>query len=208
MTHTHVRLWLAFIICTLMLSPLFRDAKSMESYAFHEMEMTKAVFGESVAKSIGEKASAVYRLIPPKLTEAAKIDAEGMKRTQKAVPGPGVDITKAYNTYFDRLSHQLYVASIRGFIVLVWLFVLAPVFIAAVVDGFTQRAIKRVEFGAIRPAAFTVTSLIVVPLLFGPFLYLVIPISITPLITPMWALVTALPLALMISNMQPMFGKN
>lgn len=131
-----------------------------------------------------------------------------MRRTQLIVPGPGVALAVSFNKYIEGMVQLSYIAVIRLMILVVWSAVLAPVFIAAVIDGFAQRAIKRAEFGAIRPAAYTLTSLIVIPLSMGPVLYLVIPFSISPLITPMWALVTALPLALMVSNMQPIFGRN
>lgn len=84
---------------------------------------------------------------------------------------------------------------------------MAPVFVAAVVDGLSQRSIKRVEFGAIRPAAFVASSMLVIPLLMGPIVYLIVPFPVNPLIAPMWALMTALPLSWMVSNMQPLFGR-
>jgi hypothetical protein len=42
----------------------------------------------------------------------------------------------------------------------------------------------------------------------APLIYLVIPLPISPLVSPLWALVMALPLSAMVSNMQPIFGRN
>jgi hypothetical protein len=97
---------------------------------------------------------------------------------------------------------------LRLFIFIVWLLILIPVFVAAVIDGLVQRAIKRAEFGAIRPAAYTLASIVVVPLAMAPLLYLVVPLPISPLVSPLWAVVLALPLSFMVSNMQPIFGRN
>ena len=102
----------------------------------------------------------------------------------------------------------MFVIVLRLFIFLLWAVILLPVFIAAIIDGFVQRAIKRAEFGAIRPAAYTLLSMVVIPLAMAPLIYLVIPLPISPLVSPLWALVMALPLSAMVSNMQPIFGRN
>ena len=131
-----------------------------------------------------------------------------MKRTERVVPGPGVAITKSYNVYVQGLILNLFVAALRFFIFGVWFLLLIPVFIAAVIDGFVIRAIKRSEFGAIRPAAYSVMSMVVIPMAMAPLMYLVIPMPIPPLSSPLWALLMVLPLSAMVANMQPIFGRN
>jgi hypothetical protein len=207
-THAHLRFWLAIIAATFFLTPLWRTGEAMDMYVAQEVRLTRETFGEGVTDEVSKRASFVYKFLPDNSVAAARIEGDGMRRTQLIVPGPGVALATSYNKYIEGLIQLSYIAIIRCLILAVWLFVLAPIFIAAVIDGFVQRAIKRSEFGAIRPAAYTLTSIIVVPLAMAPILYLVVPISISPLITPMWALITALPLALMVSNMQPIFGKN
>jgi hypothetical protein len=81
------------------------------------------------------------------------------------------------------------------------------VFCAALVDGFVQRAIKQAEFGAIRPAAFSVASHAVIPLAMAPLVYLVAPFPLTPLVSPLWALLMVMPLSALVSNSQPVFGR-
>jgi hypothetical protein len=196
------------ILAAFLLSPLVRDSKSMESYVATELQMTRDTFGNEVADWLENKAAMVYRMMPSDVLERVQIKGDGMRRTKQVVPGAGVAVTVAFNNYVQGLVTNLFVATLRMFIVMVWLFVLAPVFLASLVDGFSQRAIKRAEFGAIRPAAFAITSIMVVPMSMAPLIYLVTPMTISPLVTPMWALLMALPLALMVSNMQPIFGRN
>lgn len=207
-TSAHLRIWLAIVAATFFLTPLWRTGEAMDVYVATEVRLTRETFGQKVTDELSKRASFVYKFLPSHAVESARIEGDGMRRTQLIVPGPGVALAVSFNKYIEGMVQLSYIAVIRLMILVVWSAVLAPVFIAAVIDGFAQRAIKRAEFGAIRPAAYTLTSLIVIPLSMGPVLYLVIPFSISPLITPMWALVTALPLALMVSNMQPIFGRN
>lgn len=207
-TSTHIRFWILMILAAFLLSPLVRDSKSMESYVATELQMTRDTFGNDVADWLENKAGLVYRMMPSDVLERVQIKGDGMRRTKQVVPGPGVAVTVAFNNYVQGLVTNMFVATLRMFIVMVWLFVLAPVFLASLVDGFSQRAIKRAEFGAIRPAAFALTSIMVVPMAMAPLIYLVTPMTISPLATPMWALLMTLPLALMVSNMQPIFGRN
>lgn len=207
-TSTHIRFWILLILSSFLLSPLVRDAQSMETYVETELQMTRTTFGEGVANWLENKASVVYKMLPTETVGKAEVQGEGMRRTRRIVPGAGEAVTVAFNGYVKGLVTNAFVATLRVFIMAVWLFVLAPVFIASLIDGFAQRAIKRAEFGAIRPAAFALASLVVVPLAMAPLIYLVIPMTISPLVTPMWALLMALPLAMLVSNMQPIFGRS
>ena len=207
-TASHLRIWVALIIATFFLTPFWRTGAAMDTYVSQEMRQTRETFGQKVTTELATKAAFVFQFLPSESVSSAKIEGEGMRRTQLVVPGAGVALADSFNKYVEGLVQLSYIAVVRSFILLVWSVVLAPVLIASVIDGFAQRAIKRAEFGAIRPAAYTLTSIVVVPLAMLPFLYLVFPFPVNPLVTPVWALVIALPLALMVSNMQPIFGRN
>lgn len=203
----HIAFWIIVTLCGLLLTPLLRDHKSMDAYIHEEQRMTRDVFGHTVGDWIEDRANAVLAKIPSWHVKANKIGAEGIERTRQVTAGPGVAVVSAFNLYIDGLVRNIYVFVHRMFLVLIWAAVLAPVFFAAVVDGLSQRSIKQVEFGSIRPAAFVASSTLVIPLLMGPIVYLVVPFPVSPLIAPVWALMTALPLAWMVSNMQPLFGR-
>lgn len=207
-TSRHIGMWIVVCICALFLTPLLRNHESMKTYVNTEVELTRSVFGDRVGHWIHTQAQASYRLIPTQRLKAAEIDRAGMDRTRKVTAGTGIAVANAFNRYVDGLVMNVYVLVHRLFVLLIWTGVLLPVFVAAVIDGLVSRAIKRVEFGAIRPAAFVATATAVIPLLMAPFVYLVVPLPVSPLVAPLWAMVTVLPLALLVSNMQPLFGRN
>jgi hypothetical protein len=206
---SHIGFWLCAFIALFFLTPIMRNGPSMEAFVTREVELTRETFGEGTTDWLQKRASVVYGFYTPADSLAdARIQGEGMKRTERLVPGPGAGFTVAYNSYMQGLVLNCFVLSLRFFIFLIWFLVLAPVLVAAVVDGFVQRAIKRAEFGAIRPAAFSLTSLIVIPMAMAPLLYLVLPLPVSPLISPLWALLMVLPLSALVSNSQPIFGRS
>jgi hypothetical protein len=48
---------------------------------------------------------------------------------------------------------------------------------------------------------------LVIPMLTLPVLYLTMPFTLSPLLAPVWAAIVALPLSLLVSNSQPLFGR-
>lgn len=208
-TKSHIGFWLAAFLFLFFMTPIMRNGPSMEAFVTRELELTRSTFGESTAKWLQKRASVVFTVYTPSGSIAdAQITGEGLRRTERIVPGPGTSMTKAYNSYIQGLVLNVFVVSLRFFIFLIWFLILIPVFLAAVVDGFVQRAIKRSEFGAIRPAAFSVTSMVVIPMAMAPLIYLVVPMPVSPLISPLWALLMVLPLSAMVANSQPIFGRN
>jgi len=90
---------------------------------------------------------------------------------------------------------------------LFWFVFLLPFFAAAVYDGFMLRHVRAAETLTSRPATFTLAGLMVVIVVAMPLVYLVLPFSISPLYAPFWAALVALPLSIMVSQMQPLFGR-
>lgn len=204
----HCGFWICVVLVLFLATPLMRTGQALEAFASSELALSSRVFGQATAAWLGQQAGLVYRLYTPAGAVArARIDGDGMARTQRIVPGPGTSMTLSYNAYVQGLVLNLYLACLRALIVLLWLLVLLPVFGAAIVDGLVQRAIKRAEFGAIRPAAFSVASLAVIPLAMAPLVYLVLPFPVSPLLAPLWALALALPLSWLVANSQPVFGR-
>lgn len=208
-TRSHVGFWLCAFFALFFLTPIMRNGPAMEAFVTREVQLTQDTFGLTTAEWLKQRANVVYTFYTPagSLSDA-QIQGEGMRRTERVVPGPGTSMTKAYNSYVQGLVLNLFVVTLRLFIFLVWFVVLAPVFVAAAIDGFVQRAIKRAQFGAIRPAAFSVTSMVVIPMMMAPLIYLVAPLPISPLISPLWALLMVLPLSALVANSQPIFGKS
>lgn len=208
-TRTHVGFWLAAFLLLFFATPVMRNGEAMETFVRGELAQTRATFGDAMAERLKKQADVVFTFYTPSDTlDSALVRGRGMDLTQMITSTPGVAAAKGFNSYVQGLILNFFVMTLRLFIFLLWSIVLIPVLVAAVVDGFVQRAIKRAEFGAIRPAAYTVTSMVVIPLAMAPLLYLVIPLPVSPLISPVWAFVMTVPLSAMVSNMQPIFGRN
>jgi hypothetical protein len=208
-TKSHAGFWFMLMLVLFMVNPLLRSGESMRSFVSAEMALTRATFGGSTSSWLESKASFVFRSYTPERQVSEKlIGRAGMERSQRVAAGPGVALAKAFNSYLERIVLNTFVAIQRLFIFGIWFVILCPVVIAAVVDGLAQRAIKRAEFGAMRPAAYSLTSMLVVPMALAPLVYLFLPIPVSPLISPIWTAIIVLPLSLMVSNMQPIFGRN
>lgn len=208
MTRAHVALWLGVILLLFLLCPLMRNGEQTQSFVAQELKLTGEVFGPDIAERLQRQAEYVFSSsTPAESLDKAAVRGHGMELTRRITGAPGEAAAKGFNSYLQGLVLNLFVATLRLFIVLVWVVLLLPVTVAALVDGWSQRAIKRAEFGAIRPTAYTLTSLVAIPLAMAPMLYLVVPLGVPPLVWPLWAAGLSLPLSAMVSNAQPVFGR-
>lgn len=210
-TRRHVAFWIGLMLLGFLLGPLFRSGSSLERFVIAEVEITRATLGEQVGDKVVNFASGIYEDSPfgfvAALASSAKHNKRDRQISARAGGAPGEAMSIMFNSYLQGLVLESFVASMRLAIALVWIVVLSPLLFAAAFDGFMQRAIKRSEFGKIRPATFSVASMLVVPLIAAPLLYLVVPIPVSPLIAPAWAFVLCLPLSVLIANTQPLFGR-
>lgn len=211
-TKFHIRIWLALFLFSLFLNPFLRRGESMERFVTEEIRTTQAAFGDSIGGWIVGQADLLFRESPihyaAQVARAGSVTGDERKRHEKAMGGGASVLIGVANSIFTGFVQSLYVVCLRFMIVLVWFGMLAPVLVAAVVDGFGQRAIKRYTFSAMRPAAFSLLSMIVVPFVMAPLFYLSAPLTIDPSIVPIWVFVGSIPLSLLIANTQPIFGKH
>lgn len=207
----HIGFWMLLVMLGFLLGPLMRSGTSMEAFVKTEIEQTKSAFGPTVAEYVVGFANGIFEATPLGMVAATAQGRKLTKEEQKQsgdIGGPvGAVAASVFNSYLQGLALQSFVVAMRFAIAMVWIVTLAPMLAASVYDGFMQRRIKRAEFGAIRPATYTVAGFFVIPLLALPAMYLVLPFTISPLLAPAWALIVSLPLSLLISNMQPLFGR-
>ena len=208
---SHLGFWMALAFILFFVSPMLIGSTKMEAYVTDEVAKTRFALGDRVGDFVVAFANGVFVGTPlgvmAKTAQDAKHSQSDIALAKSAAGPGGVMMSSVFNNYLQGLVMQTYVVTMRLAIVLIWLVVLAPMLGASVFDGFMQRRIKRAEFGAIRPATFTVAGLLVIPLLALPMVYLVLPFSLSPLLAPMWALIVAFPLSVLVSNMQPLFGR-
>jgi hypothetical protein len=207
----HLGFWLLLAMLAFFAGPLLRTGDAMLDYVEGEVRQTKLAMGETLGGWVVRLADGIFSLTPvmamtQTVTKAKHTRAES--DLSAMVAGPiGHASSKFYNSYLQGLILQAYILTMRLAILLFWLVFLLPMFGAAVWDGLMLRAIKRAEFGSIRPATFTLAGLVVIPMLSLPVLYLTMPFPLSPLLAPAWAALVAVPLSVLISNSQPLFGR-
>lgn len=208
---SHMGFWMTVVLVGFLLSPLFRTGPAMEKFLRQEIVDTRHALGDVTAEKVVGFAASLFEASPLSsiATGASSLQhTDSDKRLTKAVAGAaGQVVTGLFDSYVQGLAMEAFIVAMRFTIAMVWIILLSPFLFAAVYDGFMLRKIKRAEFGVIRPATFTIAGMIVIPLLALPMVYLVMPFSMSPLLAPAWAFCVALPLAVMISNMQPIFGR-
>lgn len=209
---THIRLWIGLFALCLFLSPFLRKGESMERFVQQEVRATEDTFGPTFGSWILASVEPLFKNSPAAaVSAAAKTGTTSQEREKRLTKnlGKGAQwMMQTANMYFTGIILASYIACIRLLILVVWFGMLAPVLVAALVDGFAQRAIKQYQFGSFRPAAFSILAIIIVPFCFAPLLYLTIPFSVPPTIIPVWVFLGCLPLSVLIANTQPVFGKH
>ena len=207
----HLGFWFLLAILGFFAGPLLRSGPSMESYLATEIQETRMAMGDTIGGWVLGFADGIFNQSPVAALTANIAKAkhtEEEQRLSKRVAGPGGEImSKMYNSYLQGLIMQAYVAAMRLAIVLFWLATLLPFFVSTVFDGLMKRSVKQAEFGSLRPATFTLAGMLVIPILSLPALYLTLPFSLSPMLAPVWAAVVALPLSVLVSNSQPLFGR-
>lgn len=207
----HLGFWFLLAFLGFFAGPLLRSGDSMEAYLSSEIQETRLAMGETIGGLVLSFADGIFNQTPVAALTANIARAkhtQAQQRLSARVAGPGGEImSRMYNSYLQGLIMQAYVATMRLAIVLFWLAALAPFFASTVFDGLMQRSVKQAEFGSLRPATFTLAGMLVIPILALPVLYLTLPFSLSPLLAPVWAAVVAIPLSVLVSNSQPLFGR-
>ena len=207
----HLGFWFLVAMASFFAGPLLRSGASTETYLAEEIRQTRLAMGDTVGDLVLSFADATFHRTPIEALAASVGRAKHTQAEQRLsarVAGPGGEImSRMYNSYLQGLIMQAYVATMRLAIVLFWLAALAPFLVATVFDGLMQRSVKQAEFGSLRPATFTLAGMLVIPVVSLPVLYLTLPFSMSPLLAPVWAAIVAIPLSLLVSNSQPLFGR-
>ena len=207
----HLGFWFFLAMLGFLIAPMLRTGDSMERFVTAEIAQTRAAMGERVGNGVVSFANGLFENTPLKgvmvaANKASLTDKERQLSIKVAGVG-GAVMADLFNSYMSGLVLQSYVVAMRFAIVMIWLVFLLPFFVAAVYDGLMQRSVKMAEFGTMRPATFTLAGMIVIPIVAMPVVYLVMPFTMSPLLAPVWAACVALPLSVLISNSQPIFGR-
>ncbi len=207
----HLGFWLLLAALGFFIGPMLHSSEQSDVFLRAEIRETRLAMGDRLGGMVISFADGIFNNTPISLV-AAELKAVQHTKAQQELSaragGPGGEMaSQMYNRYLQGLVRQAYVVAMRLAIVGFWLAALLPIFIAAVYDGLTQRSVKLAEFGSMRPATFTLAGMVVIPILALPVLYLTLPFHLSPLLAPIWAATVALPLSVLVSNSQPLFGR-
>lgn len=210
-TTQHTGFWLVLAVLGFFAGPLLRSGPSMEAYLRIEIEETRMAMGGNLTGRALSFADAIFRQAPVHGLVTAIRKVEHTKAEQQLgarVAGPGgAAASRLFNSYLQGLVLQAYVAAIRAAVVVFWATALAPLLVASIFDGLMQRKVKQAQFGSLRPATFSLAGMVVIPVAALPVLYLMLPVSMSPLLAPLWTALVAWPLSLLVANSQPLFGR-
>lgn len=206
----HLKFWILVTLVLILAVPAIVSVQDGLDRISREVEMTRAVFGDEKTETIVDSAKGVYGTAFVKSGLIADLNkthfSQADYRKAHALSGALKHFGTITNSYFGSMVINLYGMMIRLFIVWHWLAFVGPFLIACVVDGYMTRAKKLAEFAYQNPSAFSLAAHVLLWIIFFPVMYLVAPIPVTPLFVPIWALVMALPVAVMLSNSQRIFG--
>lgn len=206
----HVLLWLILLLVSFIAMPLMIKQQTIMARVMGELEMIQSVFGAEDTSKLAHSATVWYNAL---FVDTGLIDStskahvsQSEKDTGQIFFGGAVRITDVTNGYLLSFAAQAYAMMIRLFIILSWLPYIFPFMLAVVVDGMVARKIKFESFGFSSPIAYSLALHAIIVIVFFPTLYLLLPIPVTPLFMPFWALAIALPVSMLIGNTQRVSG--
>lgn len=200
----HIRIWLGILLMLVFLVPLALTPEQAEKRVFEEADWAGRVFGQERFNDVATRANGAYnavvvrsglrKFIDSGFTSKEELNSLSPMRHQES------SMATVFNSYLRSLSVQLYGLFFRGSIMLEWLVFIGFFLLGAVVDGVARRKVKLSTGGLNSPVKFTWSMHLMVVIAFSPLLYLMLPVSITPLFMPYWTLIAALPLSIAITN--------
>lgn len=201
---THAGLWIMLCMLAFLLVPLIQSKADMVERMNREVKMIASAFGTQEAMKIVKSANEFHAKYILGTVDKSINSLKGKEKDQTPLAHITESSAAAANAYHDALRTNIYGALLRLIMLAAWIPAIAPFMLAVIVDGSVIRKIKISGFAFLSPVGFTIARHMIIPLIFGPLLYLIAPIPITPLFVPFWALVSAFPIIVLISNAQRM----
>lgn len=209
---SHIGFWVIVFFVGIFVTPYFVRADSMKNKLLRDVDEINRVLGPGIGHGVVGVATAIYeKSVGASGLDAAMSDMQHSDADYRLANQIGSKVAeeaaRQADGYMRSLAMQLYAILLRASLVGAWLLMLAPVLIAAVLDGLTSRAKKFETLGYQNPTAFSAGSHTAIAISVLPLLYIVAPIPVTPLFMPFWAAAAALPASFAITHMQPIFTR-
>ncbi len=205
----HLLFWIIALFILLLALPIFTPAYRIWANVGSELEMIQNAFGAPDTQQLAHAATGVYNKLFVEsgfvqTVQKGEVDEASRNMGKEMLGNTIMALSGVTNNYVRAFSAMVYVVMIRLFIILGWMPYLLPFLAAVIVDGLARRKIKMSEIGAPSAVKFSIALHFIILIIVFPMLYLIAPMAITPLFVPTWALLSALPLSVLVANTQPM----
>lgn len=204
----HLLIWICGLFVVLLIAPLIQTPNGLWSNAMSELAMIRSAFGERDTYKLSKSATEIYNAVfedsgAAKTSKKAEVSESERNNADPLFGAGGRVVTGVTNNYVSSLSVVFFVLVLRILIVLSWLPFIVPFLLAVIVEGVVRRKIKMSAIGGPNAIKFALSKHLLIDILFFPLAYLVFPFAFTPLFMPIWTLVVAWPLVVLIANIMP-----
>lgn len=203
----HVLIWLVGLLAAIFIIPVFATPSSVWNAIQAESVLVGQAFGNDSAVATIKSAQSIYNAAFVSTGFVRGLDGLYVSKEQQARDStPFANLNNNFaaitNNWLECFALMVFAGLIRFIILLGWLPYLLPFLLALVVEGLVRRKIKRATFAQQNTALFAMAAHVGVFMLFLPIFYLLLPFPISPLFLPMWALIGAIPVVVLIGNSQ------
>lgn len=198
--------WIIVFVLAFLATPAMFTQKMILSAMEYEHQQISEFFGEEKWESIFKKAASSYSHLPS-LPDRRPSGVDGGSASQKIdilARKSLNDLAHPMRSYKDNIGLCIFQFLVRLQITFIWMIYIAPFLVAAIVDGAMQRNAKVVSFQHTNPIRYNAAAHSIIPALFAPFIYLLMPFPMSPMLFAIWAVFMAFGLRALISNMLPM----
>ena len=203
----HSLLWVMLIAFCFLGLPAISTPTDIMNRVVRELTLIEQSLGKAETSKVTKSATAFYNAVfigtGAEKTSTKFVVSEEEKENTVPLFGNSVRaLSSKTNDYVRGFSSLCFAVFVRVAIILSWLPYIAPFLLAAITDAAVTRKIKFESFGYSSPIKFAAAAHSMIVVVFLPLLYLVVPLPITPLFVPFWALISAIPIMLLVANTQ------
>jgi hypothetical protein len=205
----HILFWIIVTFVVLLIVPIFASPQTVWGSASKELQLIQSAFGYQDTKQIADTSSAAYKAMfvdtgVVNTLRGGEVSLTEREKTKELMGGTLMGLTSVTNNYVLTFSALIYVMTVRLYIMLTWAPFIFPFMAAVVIDGMVRRKVKMLSVRGASTVKFSLALHAIIIIFMVPVLYLLAPFAVSPLFVPGWALFTAVPLLMLITNVQPM----
>lgn len=211
---SHLAAWLLLWLAGLVAWPLWAGPERMQQRVEAESVDALETFGPRLGGSLVRMAQASQHAVGGHDRAVDRPRGTGFPppgRPHAAGPGAARSVATAVvrqaDRYLSALASQVHGAMLRGLSLVAWLVLLSPLWVAAVIEGLTQRAVLLDELGYQSPAALALASHAFIACAMVPVIVLVLPFPLPQAFMPVWAMVILIPMCVGLAHLQPVFRR-